>query len=66
MAFATVPILSDACSLQDICTDGEELAMGGITLVWALGLGAILLFGWRGQLPGARGKPTSSERTDEG
>lgn len=61
MGFATAPVLSDECSINDLCTEGEELAFGAIGLVWLLCLGAILVFGWRGQLPGARAKRLSME-----
>ena len=65
MSLATIPVLSDACALNDLCTDGEELALAAINLVWFLCLGAILVFGWRGQLPGARAtRPTAEDRID--
>jgi uncharacterized RDD family membrane protein YckC len=61
MSFATIPVLSDACALQGLCSEAEELALGGVTFVWVLCLGTILLFGWRGQLPGARAKRSEME-----
>jgi len=56
-SFATPFVLSDACALNDLCTEGEELASSAITLVWFLCLGTILVFGWRGRLLGARARP---------
>lgn len=61
MSFATISVLSDACALNDLCTEGEELASAAIALMWFLCLGAILVFGWRGQLLGARARPPTAE-----
>ncbi len=65
MSLATIPILSDACAIQGLCSEGEELAQGGITFLWTLGLGAILVFGWRGRLPGAREQRPELARGDD-
>ena len=56
MTFSTIPVLSDACALDDLCTNGEELALAAISLAWFLCLGVILVLGWRGKLPGARAR----------
>ena len=56
MVLATLPVISEECALFDRCTEGEDFAVGVITVLWLLGLGVILVFGWRGQLPGAWAK----------
>jgi len=52
-----VLFLSDACSLGEACTPTEELILGVGTLLFFVGVGLLIVFGWRGKLPGARAKP---------
>jgi hypothetical protein len=54
------PLVSDLCIAEDTCTLGEHanMTVGGGLLT--LGLGAIVVLGWRGQLVGCR-SPKSAQ-----
>lgn len=50
----SVVLVSDACTFQGLCGVGELLLSTLGTWIWLAVAGAILIFGWRGYLPGAR------------
>lgn len=54
--FAPFPFVSEACMLNDLCSETDDLVFSLVGLVLTVALGLILILGWRGKLPGARAK----------
>jgi uncharacterized RDD family membrane protein YckC len=54
--------LSDTCALENRCSPGEELASNLLGLVLTGVLAVLIIFGWRGQLWGARVRPVDGAR----
>jgi uncharacterized RDD family membrane protein YckC len=46
--------LSPACIDDDRCTKPEEAILGVLALTWIVASVVLIIFGWRGHLPGAR------------
>jgi uncharacterized RDD family membrane protein YckC len=55
-SFVPAIVSSDACVMQDRCTEGEELVWSAFTVGWVVFAGLALVLGWKGRLPGARSR----------
>ena len=53
-----MPFVSEACYMQNRCTEGEDLMFSAAGLLWMLAAGFTVLLGWKGRLPGARSRAT--------
>ncbi|MEJ2679167.1 MAG: hypothetical protein P8174_08850, partial [Gemmatimonadota bacterium] len=47
--------ISTACLEDDVCSAGENLSLTAAAFGMILGVGILVVAGWRGRLPGARG-----------
>ncbi|MDX1494846.1 MAG: RDD family protein [Longimicrobiales bacterium] len=59
----TIPALlvSEACTMADVCTPEEDLIWGLFSLLW-MGLALVLIWtGWTSRLPGARSRPAGED-----
>lgn len=67
LSFAVLSVLgsvlvSEACSLNDRCTPHESLTLTVAGLAWMAASAWIVVAGWRGRLPGGRGRDGATER----
>jgi uncharacterized RDD family membrane protein YckC len=54
-ALVVVASVSASCLDRDVCTGAERVAATALSFVWLLAIVGIVIAGWRGRLPGARG-----------
>ncbi len=56
LSLASVPFVSGECAFSNLCEPGEDLVLVVLVLLWLGFTGIFLVSGWRGRLPGARGR----------
>jgi uncharacterized RDD family membrane protein YckC len=55
VSFASLLFVSSACLQSNVCSDGENLFYSIFGIVVVIGMGCVMVLGWKGMLPGARG-----------
>ena len=63
-AVGNVAVLSESCLSGSICSQFDSAISRGASVLWLLSLGAIVVYGWRSELFGARRKPISNGSAD--
>jgi uncharacterized RDD family membrane protein YckC len=61
VALAGAVLVSEVCALHGQCTTGETRLLGVAGITWFGVLLLIMVLGWTGRLPGARGRPGRSD-----
>lgn len=61
LSLLSAMLLTEECSMENHCTELEELAVGVLGLVMFFSIGAVIVLGWRGLLYGCRRSKASVE-----